>query len=71
MPTPEENAAAVANALAANLAGPRRVRGDAGEVEQHSVRELIEAAKYLASQDAATKPGRGIRFTKLLPGGTE
>jgi hypothetical protein len=32
------------------LKGPRRVRGDQGEVEQRSADELIKASEYLRSK---------------------
>jgi hypothetical protein len=69
--TDDERADAAADALTAALAGPRRVRGDAGEVEQHDLADLIAAEKYLAAKCAGTTARRGLRITKLLPGGTE
>jgi hypothetical protein len=62
---------AAAAALAAAVLGPKRVKGDAGEVEQFSMDELIAAEKYLKSLDAGSKARRGLRFTKLLPPGCE
>lgn len=71
MATPCEDAETIAAALAENLAAPKRVKGDAGEVEQHSIADLIKADQYMAAKCAASKPGRGLRLTKLIPGGTE
>ncbi len=51
-----------------NAKGPRRARGDSGEMEQHSLKEQIEADRYLASKDAARK-GLGVRRTKMVPPG--
>lgn len=59
-----------AEAIAAAIASPARVRGDAGEVEARSLPDLIAAANYLASVDAATKGRRGLRITRLIPDGT-
>ena len=42
-----------------NAAGPKRARGDSGEVEQHSMPDQIAADRPLASKDAAG--GRGLR----------
>lgn len=70
MATPEEIAESATAALAEALTGPKRVRGDAGEVEQHSLPDLIAARKHLASQAAAGKSTRGLRITRLIPGGT-
>lgn len=64
-----ENAEVAAEALAGAVAGPRRVRGDAGEVEQHNLKDLIEVQKHLASKCAAKSPRRGILFTRLKPPG--
>lgn len=54
-----------------NAAGPRRAKGDSGEMEQHSLSDQIAADRYLASKNATKKKGLGAVFKKLLPGGTE
>ena len=51
------------------MTGPKKVTGDAGSVEQHSLKDQLELDRYLASKDA-TKNGVGVRFTKLKPDGT-
>lgn len=66
-PTPSEVAE---TALTQALAGPARVSGDAGSVESHRLSDLIAADKHLKGQDAAGKPARGLRITRLLPPGT-
>lgn len=53
-----------------NAAGPARVSGDAGSVEQHSLSDQIAADRYLASKDAAKTPLRGLRLNKFIPSGT-
>jgi hypothetical protein len=58
------------DAIRQNAAGPARVAGDAGSVEQHGLTEQIEADRYLASKDAAKSPSRGLRFNKFVPPGT-
>ena len=50
-------------------AGPKRVRGDQGEVESHSLAEQIAADRYLSSKQA-TKRGRGFRITKVSAPGS-
>ena len=57
----------VSDAIESAAKGPKRVRTDAGEVEQHSLREQIEADKYLSSKAAASTTNRGLRFNKLTP----
>ena len=58
------------DAISENAKGPKRVRGDSSEVEQHDLDDLIAADKYLASKAAATSKGLGIRLTKTVPPGT-
>ncbi len=52
-----------------NAAAPKRVRGDSGEVEQHSLKDQIEADRYLASKKAAQGKGLGIRISKMKASG--
>ena len=52
-----------------SAAGPKRVRGDSGEVEQHPLADQIAADKYLASKAATTGAKLGIRTAKLIPPG--
>jgi hypothetical protein len=56
------------NAIRENASGPKRARGDSGEMEQHSLAEQVEADRYLSSKQAMKK-GRGFRMTKLSPPG--
>ena len=53
-----------------NARGPKKVSGDAGSVEQHSLQDQIAAERFLQSKKATRKPGLGIRLTKLSPDGT-
>ena len=59
----------LAQRIAQNVQSPAKASGDAGSVEQHKLADQIEAARFLASQDAAKKPSRGLRFNKLVPPG--
>jgi hypothetical protein len=54
-----------------NAAGPAKVSGDAGSVEQHKLTEQVEAAKFLAAKEAVKKKNRGVRFSKLVPPGAD
>jgi hypothetical protein len=58
-------------AIRDNAAGPARVQGDSGSVQQHSLKDQIEADRYLASKDAAKRPARALRLTRLIPPGAE
>lgn len=42
--------------IATAAAAPRRVQGDAGEVEQHSLADQIEADRHLARKAAGRNP---------------
>ena len=52
-----------------NASGPKRVQGDSGSVEQHSLKDQIEAERFLASKEAV-KRGIGIKNVKISPDGT-
>jgi hypothetical protein len=58
------------DAILENALGPKKVSGDAGSVEQHSLQDQIAAERFLQSKKATRKPGLGIRLTKLSPDGT-
>lgn len=51
-----------------NAQGPKRAQGDSGSVEQHDLKDQIEADRYLSSREAAKK-GLGVRMTKVVPPG--
>jgi len=59
------------NAIEQAAQEPKRAKGDMGEIEAHSLRDQVEAAKYLASKVEVKKPLRGLRFNKLVPPGTD
>ena len=56
------------NTIRENASGPKRARGDSGEMEQHNLSEQIEADRYLNSKQAV-KNGLGVRKSKLVPPG--
>lgn len=52
--------------------GPKKAKGDQGEMEQHPLPDLIEADKYLKGDDAAkTQTARGLRFNRFKNPGAE
>ena len=57
------------DAIRENASGPKRVQGDSGSVEQHSLKDQIEADKFLASKEAVRR-GIGIKNVKISPDGT-
>ena len=48
---------------------PAKASVDGQSVEQHPLKDQIEADRYLASKAAARKPGLGIKFAKIVPPG--
>ena len=52
-----------------NAAGPKRAQGDAGSVEQHSLKDQIEADRYISSKEVSSNPAKAVRFTRLVPPG--
>ena len=58
----------LSNTIRDNASAPRRAKGDSGEMEQHNLKDQIEADRYLNSKQAV-KNGLGIRISKLLPPG--
>ena len=51
------------------LTQPKVVEVDGQRVENHSVSDLIEVAKFLASKNATRKRGCPLRITKMASGG--
>lgn len=49
---------------------PRRMRGDEGEIEEHSLPDQIEADRYLSAREAVKKQHRGLRFSVIQHPGT-
>lgn len=56
--------------ITSTAAAPKRTNVDGAEVEEHSLKDLVEADKHLAAKQAAAKPHRALRFAKLSPPGT-
>tara|TARA_B110000444_G_C18727396_1_gene541571 strand:- start:103 stop:312 length:210 start_codon:yes stop_codon:yes gene_type:complete len=50
---------------------PLKAANQSGSVENHNLRDMIEADKYLQSKASANrKRGLGIRLGRITPGGT-
>jgi hypothetical protein len=58
------------NTIRENAVGPRSAKGDSGEMEQHSLKDQIEADKYLAGKGALVKKNFGMTRAKIIPPGT-
>ena len=59
----------IENMIIENASGPKKVKGDSGEVEQHSLSELIEVEKFIASKKSTKAKGFGIVVKKMVNGG--
>lgn len=60
----------IIDAVASNLAQPRRARTDAGEVEQHELDRQVAAAKWvMGAQAQSASPFLSLRMAKIeMPG---
>ena len=54
-----------------NAQGPKQATADGVSAQQHSLAEQIEADKYLAGKEAASRnPARAFTRVKIVPPGT-
>ena len=54
-----------------NAEGPKQASADGVSTQQHSLADQIEADKYLAGKDAASKsPAKAFTQVKIVPPGT-
>ena len=53
-----------------SAAGPKKVATDGVSTEEHALKDLIEADRYLAAKAASRSNGRGLHLTKLNAPGT-
>jgi hypothetical protein len=51
------------------MTSPASASTDGTSATARTVDELIKADKYLAAKGAADRPHRGLRFTRIIPGG--
>ena len=54
-----------------NAQGPARASGDSGSLEQHPLKDQVEADRYLQSKKASRKKSLGLRISKIVPPGAE
>jgi len=60
----------LSNSITESAKSPKRVQGDSGSAEQHSLQDQIEADRYLASKNAAKSRNSGLRIGRLIPPGS-
>ncbi len=53
-----------------NVSNPKSARSDMGEVEQHSLSDQIEAAKFFRNDDVRNDPFKGLGLRQIIPGDT-
>ena len=59
----------IQDAIADSATGPRRVRGDEGEMEQHPLPHMIEADRYLRAKKVNPRQVlRGLLSRAVPPG---
>jgi len=61
----------IEEAIRDNASGPAEAHGDAGGVKQHSLKDQIEADRYLASKEAIKKKHRGLRLSRMSTPGAQ
>lgn len=66
MAEPSEISEAIADAAAD---GTQSVTADGMTVSEHSLADRLKALEKLSQDQGASKPHRGLRFTKLIPPG--
>ena len=69
LPDSDNNMSELKDAILENAKGPKRVQGDSGSVEQHSLKDQIEVERFLQSKKATQGTGLGIRLFKISPDG--
>lgn len=57
-------------ALVDNATGPKRAKGDQGEMEQHSLPDQIAVDRYVRNQAAASAGPRALRVSRIVPPGS-
>ena len=60
----------VNDAIADVAQNPKRIKGDEGEIEEHSLDDLIKAQKHLAGRTAVSG-GKGFRLSKFKAPGAD
>lgn len=59
----------IAEKIEESALGPARVRSDGTEVEQHPIKDLIEADRYATQKTANVKGKVGFRIQLFVPPG--
>ena len=71
IPAPASMADELENAIRDSALGPKRASGDSGSIDQHSLKDQIDADKYLAGKTAMSKnPAKGFTRVKIIPPGS-
>lgn len=63
------DASDITDAIVENAQGPKRSKNDLVEMEQHSLKDQIEALQVVAQQTASGLTGFGMHMRKLVPPG--
>lgn len=57
----------IPDAIEQNALGPKRVQVGNESVEQHSIKDQIDADNHAAAKSAGSQPHFGLRFSKITP----
>lgn len=69
MPTQEQIDALLDTAIT-NAGGPKRVQVDGNSVDQHSLKDQLDALDRLQEQAGRNRSTLPVRIAKIRPGGT-
>lgn len=56
----------LSESIAESAAAPRRMKGDEGEMEAHSLPDQIAADQYLSSKSVAKRPFRALKSVRII-----
>jgi hypothetical protein len=59
----------LSNAIREGAAGPQQASGEGVSIQQHSLKDLIEADKHLQAKNARKNPVASLTFAKIVPPG--
>lgn len=62
---------AISDSIEKNVTAPKKVTIDGNSAEQQSLKDQIEADRYLASKKAVLSKSRGILLTRIKAPGTQ
>lgn len=65
----DHNQIVVSDTITENAAGPKKAKGDQGELEQHALKDQVEADRYLKNLEPARRSTSFMQRICILPPG--